>query len=246
MPHRKLVLHTRVLGTALAVALVLGPVALLANNLKATLAAAPAAPGQNQLVGRLTTKGNNPITVNGSRAKSGESIFSGQQLQTPAGVGATVQLGSLGRLDIAPNTNLTLTFASDQINVNVASGCVILTTNRGVTGTVTAQGTTQHTDATRDSTIDICTGPAGAAPLIGQGAAAAAGAGAGSVGAAVGTAGAAAGVGIGGGASATTVSIIGVAGLAAVVTTAAVVHPCRRGPNPSPGVPRGGNDECRD
>jgi len=33
---------------------------------------------------------------------------------------------------------------------------------------------------------------------------------------------------------------------AAGITAAAIITPCRRGPNPSPGVPRGRNDECRE
>lgn len=132
--------------------------------------------------GRLTTGGNNPVTVNGNSARSGETIFSGQRIQTPAGTGATVQLGQLGRLDIAPSTDVTLTFEAERIDVSVASGCVILTANRGVAGSVEAGGSTERTNQAEGGTIDICTGrPAGAPPIVGQGAASAAGAGAGSV-----------------------------------------------------------------
>ena len=196
--------------------------------------------------GRLTTRGNNPVSVNGTSAKSGETIFSGQTIQTPDGVGASVQLPGLGRVDIAPNTNLTLTFEDGKINVTLASGCLILTADKGVTGTLQAGGTTQQTDPAKGGSLDVCSTTPGAAPLFGQGAAAAAGAGAGGA--------AAGGVAAGATAAATTsgglfglgtAGTVGFIGAAAEVAAAAVITPCRRGPNPSPGVPRGRNDECR-
>jgi hypothetical protein len=193
--------------------------------------------------GRLTTRGNNPVTVNGNSARSGETVFSGQSVQTPAGVGATVNLPGLGRVDIAPNSNVTVSFGDGKIDFALVSGCAILTANRGTAGTLTAGGTTQQTKDTEGGVIDACASTTpGGAPVVGQGAAAAAGAGAGGV--AAGTAGAAAGggglFGLG------TAGTVGVIAAAAGTTTAAVILvPCRRGPNPSPGTPRGRNDECR-
>ena len=198
--------------------------------------------------GRLTTRGNNPVSVNGNSARSGETIFSGQTIQTPAGVGATVQLPGLGRVDIAPNTNLTLIFEDGKINVALASGCVILTANKGVAGTVQAGDSTQQTDRDKGGVIDVCSSTVpGGAPVVGQGAAAAAGAGSGGPvagGAAAG--GAMAGTGPSGGLFGLgTPGTIGFLGAAGIITATAILAPCRRGPNPSPGVPRGRNDECR-
>ena|SRR2546421_391309 len=238
MLQKRLTPKVLALIVALAVSQIYVQASLLADGLKA----APAAQA-GQLTGRLTTRGNNPVTVNGNSAKSGETIFSGQQIQTPDGVGATIQLGQLGRVDIAPNTNLTLTFTDGRINVNLASGCVILATNRGVNGTIAAQGTTQQTDSAKGGALDICTGATpGAAPIAGQGAAAGAGAGAaGGATAGAATAGTtAASVGV-----SNTAVLLGAAGFGAIVVTTAIVAPCRRGANPSPGVPRGPNDECR-
>jgi hypothetical protein len=199
--------------------------------------------------GRLTTGGNNAITVNGNSAKTGETIFSGQQLQTPAGTGATVQLGPLGRLDVAPNADATLSFEEGKTNVTVARGCAILTASRGTTGTVQAQGRTETTDPSTGGTIDVCTDPAGAAPVFGQGAAAAAGAGAGAASSAAAGTVAATTVGGGGAGLGTAPALILTAasvGTFALVSNKVINNPCRRGPNPSPGVPRGRNDECRD
>ena len=212
-------------AVALAVALAVLQVYVQGALFDGATKAAPVAQAGQSLKGRLTTKGNNPVTVNGNGAKSGATIFSGQQIQTPAGVGASVQLPGLGHLDIAPNTNVTLSFDHGKIDVAVASGCVVLTAERGVTGTVTAQGTTQQTDPAKGGVIDICTNPSGA-PIIGQGAAAAAGAGASAVAVAAATAGAI-----------STAAIIGGAAIVAgFATTVALVNnnnnPIR--PNPSP------------
>ena len=154
---------------ALALASVLqvyasGGLALAAPK-RAEPAAKPAARQDAQ--GRLTTAGDNPVTVNGNSAKTGETIFSGQQIQTPAGTGATVQLGTLGSVEIAPGSNVTLTFSGGTINVTVTSGCVKVNAARGVTGTIQSSGSPETTGAD-GGTIDNCdSAPAGAAAPVG-------------------------------------------------------------------------------
>lgn len=115
--------------------------------------AGPAAPRQTQ--GRLTTSGDNPVAVNGNNAKTGETIFSGQQIQTPAGTTATVQLPGLGSVEVRPGSNVTLTFGEGRINVVVLSGCVRLSADAGVTGTIQSKGETETTDED-DRVIENC------------------------------------------------------------------------------------------
>jgi len=199
--------------------------------------------GGDQLSGRLVTRGNNPITVNGNSARSGDTIFSGAQIQSPSGVGATVQLSPLGSVDIAPNTSLRLTFEAKRITVNLTQGCLILRSNRGVVGTInTPQGTSEQTKGSEASSIsiDICLGGAGAT-IVGQGAASAADAGASSVAATTAASSDGAGLfGLG------TIGTIGFFGAATEIVAAAMIAvPCRRGANPSPGVPGGPNAVCR-
>ena len=57
-----------------------------------------------QVVARLTTRNNLPVTVNGLSASTGASILTGATIETGADQAATVNLGPLGSLDIAPNT----------------------------------------------------------------------------------------------------------------------------------------------
>ena len=80
-----------------------------------------------QFVARLTTRNNQPITINGLSASTGASILTGATIETGADQSATVNLGSLGRLDIAPNTKLVLTY-DDKGNVKamLVYGCIIL------------------------------------------------------------------------------------------------------------------------
>src|ERR1051326_3216140 len=75
-----------------------------------------AAPVPQQIVARLTTRNNQAITVNGLSASTGASILTGATIETGADQSATVNLGPLGSLDIAPNTKLVLTY-DDQGNV---------------------------------------------------------------------------------------------------------------------------------
>src|SRR6185295_16532733 len=96
-----------------------------------------------QFVARLTTRNNQPITVNGLSANTGASILTGATIETGADQSATVNLGSLGSLDIAPNTKLVLTY-DDQGNVKVVViiGCVVLAAKKKTKGeVVNEQGT---------------------------------------------------------------------------------------------------------
>jgi hypothetical protein len=187
---------------------------------------------QGAVQGRLTTRGNNPVTVNGNSARSGETIFSGQSVQTPAGVGATVSLPGPGRVDIAPDTNLTLSFESGKINVTLVSGCVVLTADKGTTGTLVEGDSSRQTDPAEGGRLDTCSKFPGGIAMAGAGGAAAPAA------TAAATSGGLFGLG--------TAGTAGFIGSAAIMTAAAVIAPCRRGRNPSPGTPRGRNDECRD
>ena len=134
-----------------------------------------------QFIARLTTRNNQPITINGNSATTGASILTGATIETGADQSATVNLGPLGTLDIAPNTKLVLTY-DDQGNVKalVIYGCVILAAKKKTTGEVaTEQGSAGKTDPAAGGVLDVCFPPGATAPTVGQGAAAAAGAGAG-------------------------------------------------------------------
>jgi hypothetical protein len=96
----------------------------------------PRAEPSSMIFGKLDLPGSRRVFVNGNSAESGTTIFSGAQLQTPADTEATVLLGSIGRVDIAPNSKLTLTFDKAGVDVLVLTGNAVLSTNAGIAGAV--------------------------------------------------------------------------------------------------------------
>ena len=84
-----------------------------------------------QFIARLTTRNNQPITVNGLGATTGASILTGATIETGADQSATVNLGPLGSLDIAPNTKLVLTYDEHgNVKALIIYGCAILRRRR--------------------------------------------------------------------------------------------------------------------
>ena len=155
-------------------------------------------PIPQQFIARLTTSNNQPITVNGNSAATGASIVTGATIETGADQSATVNLGPLGAVDIAPNTKLVLTYDQQgNLKVTLVVGCAILTAKKKATGEVATEqtGTAAKTDPAKGGILDICFPPGALAPVVGQGAAAAAGAGA-TAGAAAASAGGLFGIGI--------------------------------------------------
>jgi hypothetical protein len=184
--------------------------------------------------GKLKTTRDQTVTVNGNPASSGQTVLTGVNIETPDGIGASVNLGPLGSIDLAPNSKVEITFSDGQVKVVLVQGCVIVTPKQGTYAEIdTAQGKATSNDPNQKQAmaLDVCNPLGATSPVINQGAAANAGAGGG------GTAGGADGLGRGW-------IIFGVVA-AATATTLAIVIPCRRGRNPSPGEPRGVNDECR-
>src|SRR6266850_1306471 len=121
-----------------------------------------------QFFARLTTTGNKPITVNGASAVGGATILTGATIETPDQVSATVNLGSLGELEVGPNTLLTLEFDQNGnvVKVNLKRGCTKLRTKKGVNGQVdTPDGVSTKTSSTRRANVCFA---AGASQATGQ------------------------------------------------------------------------------
>src|SRR5690349_20936014 len=121
-----------------------------------------------QVVARLTTRNNQAILVNGLGANTGASILTGATIETGADQSATVNLGPLGTLDIAPNTKLVLTY-DDHGNVKavLAYGCAILTARKKTTGEIaTEQGTAGKTDPAAGGILNVCFPQGAAAPTV--------------------------------------------------------------------------------
>ena len=111
-----------------------------------------------QIIGRLTTKNNQPVTVNGLSAATGASILSGATIETGNDQSATVDLGPIGALEIDQNTRVVLTYDEQRnVKAHVLSGCVTLRTKTGATGEVLSdQGFTGKTNPAADASLNNC------------------------------------------------------------------------------------------
>lgn len=85
---------------------------------------APGAP-QRVITARLTTTNNAPITVNGNAMGTGSTILTGATIETPDQVGASIDLGEAGVVDLPPNARIQLDFDENgNVRVKVLRGCV--------------------------------------------------------------------------------------------------------------------------
>jgi hypothetical protein len=132
----------------------------------------PSVGAPQQLSGVLSTQGNQAITVNGVSTSPGATILTGANVETPVGVGATIDFGALGSLQIDPNTKVTVEFQNGSIKVTVLQGCVVLRTKRGTRGEVdTSQGVVKTSDGSKNDTLPICApGAVATAPAAAPGA----------------------------------------------------------------------------
>jgi hypothetical protein len=142
----------------------------------------PAAPGALQgTTGKLITRGNQPINVNGVSANSGDTILPGANIETSDQISATINLGVLGSVDLAPNTKIQLGFSRNgTIEVMLIEGCVIVRVKEGTYAVInTSDGKIASNDAIRkqSAVLDVCLPKGAPAAIVNQGAAANAGAG---------------------------------------------------------------------
>ncbi len=82
-----------------------------------------AAPGKAEM-GELVISGGSAVTVNGETANTGRTVFSSNTITTPADSGATVNLGKLGQVELAPNSSMSLSFNESSISGTLLNGRV--------------------------------------------------------------------------------------------------------------------------
>ena len=86
--------------------------------------------GPGKAAGELAVSGKNVngeapfVFVNGEVARSGRSVFSGSTITTSESTNAVVNLSKLGKIELAPNTALNLTFDENGISGALTSGTV--------------------------------------------------------------------------------------------------------------------------
>lgn len=95
--------------------------------------------------GELSVTGN--VTINGTSAISGATVFSESKIKTARNGMATINLGKLGRVQLGPESEMTVSFVDGRIGGNLVAGRAVVSTPAGVAvnvataeGVVTADG----------------------------------------------------------------------------------------------------------
>ncbi len=84
------------------------------------------APPQRVITARLTTKNNQPITVNGNAVGTGGTILTGATIETPDQVSAVIDLGEAGVVEVQPGSKIQLDFDENgNVRVKVIRGCAL-------------------------------------------------------------------------------------------------------------------------
>jgi hypothetical protein len=102
--------------------------------------------GTEKVAGELLVSGKNIngetpfVMVNGEAAQSGRSIFSSSTIATPANASAVINLGKVGKIELAPNTTMTLSFSEKGITGDLVSGRVTVLSATDSVNIKTAEG----------------------------------------------------------------------------------------------------------
>ena len=125
-----------------------------------------------QTGGTLTTTDNKQVIVNGNRVGSGTTVLPNTSIETPAGVGANVQLG-FAEVSIAPGSDIVLDFQpGTEVTVTLKRGCVVIRTQGNATGMIIRpDGTSVATGTGKVANACDREGaatPAGGVPTVGS------------------------------------------------------------------------------
>ena len=111
-----------------------------------------AAPGA-KASGELTVSGQ--VTVNGQKMISGGTVFSDSTISTAAQSSASVNISKVGRVELAPNSNLRLSFADNSITATLETGSAQVSTLAGMTVNLTTKDGSVLVDGTQATTFTV-------------------------------------------------------------------------------------------
>jgi phage baseplate assembly protein gpV len=111
-----------------------------------------AAPGA-KASGELSVTGQ--VTVNGQKMISGGTIFTDSTISTAAQSSASVNISKLGRVELAPNSNLRLSFADKSIVAMLETGSAQVSTLAGATVNLTTKDGTVVVDGSEATSFTV-------------------------------------------------------------------------------------------
>lgn len=102
-----------------------------------------------KVAGELLISGDKSsfVKVNGEAAQNGRTIFSSSTIATPNATGAIINLGKLGKIELAPDTTLALSFNESGISGNLLAGRVTVLNASDTVNIKTLEGTTAQLNA---------------------------------------------------------------------------------------------------
>ena len=117
-------------------------VAIYASYSMVTLA------GTDKIAGELLISGkNSSVKVNGETAQSGRSIFTASTISTPENTSAIINLGKIGKIELAPNTTANISFTDKGINGDLLSGKITVLGATSAVNIKTTEGKTVKLNA---------------------------------------------------------------------------------------------------
>lgn len=112
--------------------------------------------GTKDVTGEITATGT--VTVNGQTVVSNSTLVSGATIVTGANSTAIISLGKAGRIEVLPESSLTLRFSETSITGVLETGKVRVANNPGIAATVTTQHTVAVADAGQSNVfaVEVC------------------------------------------------------------------------------------------
>ena len=95
------------------------------------------------------------VTVNGQKVISGGTLFTDSTISTADQSTASVSIGKLGRVELAPNSNLRISFTDSSINAMLETGSANVSTLAGITVNLTTKDGTVVVDGSKATTFAV-------------------------------------------------------------------------------------------
>ena len=112
-----------------------------------------ASPGAKAPSGELSVLGQ--VTVNGQKVISGGTLFSDSVIATAEKSSATVSISKLGRVELAPNSSLRLTFTDNSIMGLLDAGSAQISTIAGVNVNLTTKDGAVVVDGSQPTSFTV-------------------------------------------------------------------------------------------
>lgn len=127
-------------------------------SLGATSVLAQTATKSGSAGGELSVVGS--ATINGTSAISGATVFNDSKIKTSSNGAAAINLGKLGRIELGPDTELTLRYTDGTIGGNLLSGRAVVNAPTGIAVSLATADGIATSDGSQASalTVDVSCG----------------------------------------------------------------------------------------